>query len=380
MGQLVAEYDDTEQEGAGGTSYLTADSLGTPRIITGTDINDSKGGVNARHDYLPFGEEVGLVGARTVNQGYVSDDVRQKFTSKERDSETGLDYFIARYYSSAQGRFTSPDSFGGSVLSPQTLNLYSYVQNNPLRFVDPTGHMAEDILKENEPVKHKLIEVETPWCICQEPSRPTTTTTTRPPAPEGYEWTKGGELVRRGGEAIIEETVTTTAKRGFFRRALGFFGKIGKFFRGPAGVFLDEMINPSQTVGGGDDSVPILEDNLLKTFEMDANGRYTTPEHLKQDEVFFRVFGGPSKMKGRFFTATPYTSARAAKRELALRFGNTAESIVTVVVPQGTLVYRGRAATQDPKALYPGQGSQVIIPDAVTNTGIKWGTPTALGP
>ena len=53
-------------------------------------------------------------GGRTTAQGYsASDNVRQKFTQKERDIETGLDYFLARYYSSMQGRFTSPDEFKG---------------------------------------------------------------------------------------------------------------------------------------------------------------------------------------------------------------------------------------------------------------------------
>lgn len=82
------------------------------------------------------------------------------FTSKERDAETGLDYFGARYMSSAQGRFTSPDEFTGGavdpvtgqqvsqpgplpyadITNPQSLNKYAYVLNNPLRYTDPDGH------------------------------------------------------------------------------------------------------------------------------------------------------------------------------------------------------------------------------------------------
>jgi len=63
--------------------------------------------------YLPFGEELGAgTGGRTTAQGYsASDGVRQHFTQKERDNETGLDYFGARYFASTQGRFTSPDEF-----------------------------------------------------------------------------------------------------------------------------------------------------------------------------------------------------------------------------------------------------------------------------
>jgi RHS repeat-associated protein len=61
-------------------------------------------------------------------------------TQKERDIETGLDYFGARYYSSTQGRFTGADNPGFSNGSdPQTWNLYAYTANNPLRRVDPDG-------------------------------------------------------------------------------------------------------------------------------------------------------------------------------------------------------------------------------------------------
>ncbi len=65
-----------------------------------------------------------------------------EFTGKERDQESGLDYFGARYYGSALGRFTSPDPTGlgfSDPSDPQSLNLYHYVLNNPLRFVDHDG-------------------------------------------------------------------------------------------------------------------------------------------------------------------------------------------------------------------------------------------------
>ncbi len=63
------------------------------------------------------------------------------FTGKERDAETGLDYFGARYLSAAQGRFTSPDApFADQhTIDPQSWNLYVYVRNNPLKNTDPNG-------------------------------------------------------------------------------------------------------------------------------------------------------------------------------------------------------------------------------------------------
>lgn len=70
----------------------------------------------------------------------LSDWVEQyRSTGKERDSDTNLDYFGARYFSGAQGRFTSADPVGGDLANPQSLNRYTYVLNNPLRFTDPTG-------------------------------------------------------------------------------------------------------------------------------------------------------------------------------------------------------------------------------------------------
>src|SRR5258708_21274446 len=62
-----------------------------------------------------------------------------RYTGKERDSESGLDNFGARYDSSQYGRFMSPDPLGGSLTDPQTLNKYNYVRNNPLNLTDPTG-------------------------------------------------------------------------------------------------------------------------------------------------------------------------------------------------------------------------------------------------
>src|SRR5690348_11967740 len=62
-------------------------------------------------------------------------------TGKERDTESGLDYFGARYFSGAQGRFTSPDPLlsSGRPWEPQSWNRYAYTLNNPLRYTDPLG-------------------------------------------------------------------------------------------------------------------------------------------------------------------------------------------------------------------------------------------------
>jgi RHS repeat-associated protein len=85
--------------------------------------------------------------------------IRSCCSSKERDAETGLDYFGARYMSSAQGRFTSPDPVWVTperILDPQQLNLYAYVRNNPLRYVDPDGTILELAASGEEDAKKKF--------------------------------------------------------------------------------------------------------------------------------------------------------------------------------------------------------------------------------
>ena len=132
-----------------GVQWLVTDHLGTPRMV----LDESGALANVkRHDYLPFGEELlAPTSGRNSTQGYsVSDGIRQQFTQKERDMETSLDYFNARYYSSTQGRFVSTDPFMHSmrVSNPQSFNRYSYVQNNPIKFVDPTGLFKEPLAKD----------------------------------------------------------------------------------------------------------------------------------------------------------------------------------------------------------------------------------------
>src|SRR5579863_5571498 len=75
------------------------------------------------------------------------DAVRSRYTGKERDTESGNDYFGARYYASSMGRMMSPDpgNVGASPINPQTWNMYSYGLNNPLRITDPSGlYVCED--------------------------------------------------------------------------------------------------------------------------------------------------------------------------------------------------------------------------------------------
>jgi len=98
----------------------------------------------ARHDYLPYGEEIpNGTASSTGSQFGVSANVNQKFTGQERDPEMtpNSDFFNARYFSAAAGSFLRPDpaNAGADLGNPQTWNGYGYVSGNPLNSTDPTG-------------------------------------------------------------------------------------------------------------------------------------------------------------------------------------------------------------------------------------------------
>jgi RHS repeat-associated protein len=187
MGRLVAEYSSAAAE-QNGTQFVTADTLGSPRVVTGAN-----GSVTGRHDYRPFGEEIGSgVGGRNTIAGYTAtDDLKQKFTGYERDIETGLDYAQARYFSSTQGRFTSPDPLlaSGRSVRPQTWNRYTYALNNPLRFTDPSGlsptanvtpkYQSDDLVEQQRQQERQQQPPPTP----PSPPAPTLTPIDLPPLP-----------------------------------------------------------------------------------------------------------------------------------------------------------------------------------------------------
>ena len=156
-GELATEMDPPGSVTDTGTLYLTADHLGSTRAVT-----DASGTLKERWDYFPFGQTIPsgqVFGNRNLVAGYdTATGMTLEFTGKERDAETGLDYFGARYFSGAQGRFTGPDPTFLNILkvfNPQRWNLYSYAVNNPLHYVDPDGKEAIAVVYPNYSVQSR---------------------------------------------------------------------------------------------------------------------------------------------------------------------------------------------------------------------------------
>ena len=129
-GELLATYKGTE------TYFALNDWLGTKRAEATPDGN------LATYSSLPWGNELSASGS-------IPDATAQHFTGKERDSESGNDFFGARYYASSMGRFLSPDWSAtpesipyASLSNPESLNLYGYTGNNPLSKTDEDGHCS----------------------------------------------------------------------------------------------------------------------------------------------------------------------------------------------------------------------------------------------
>jgi RHS repeat-associated protein len=137
--KVIAEYDNGAAVGSPTREYLYAGSSLLARIDGSTTkyyhqdhlsnrlTTDSSGTALEQKGHFPFGED-----------WYQGTD-KLKFTTYERDSESGNDYAMARYYVNRLGRFSSPDPLAGDIANPESLNRYSYVLNDPLNLFDPTG-------------------------------------------------------------------------------------------------------------------------------------------------------------------------------------------------------------------------------------------------
>gem|GEM_PF-6868117 len=120
---------------AGQTYFYHNDHLGGTHVVTDSSGNEVP---EERTRYLPFG------GILTGGAGEIG------WTGHRWDQSTGQVYMVNRYYRPDLKRFTQADTEIPNVYNPQSLNRYSYVNNNPLRYTDPTGHWGFSIHAEGE--------------------------------------------------------------------------------------------------------------------------------------------------------------------------------------------------------------------------------------
>ncbi len=153
FGKLAAEYSNQAPSQAG-RFFRTTDHLGSTRLVTTAGPTIAPGGCR---DFYPFGQRIDdTVGGRAALSCYGAADAafNQQFTAKERDDESGLDYFGARYFGASLGRFTSPDA---PFANHRRFKIHRagtstpIGSNNPLLYVDPDGLRLADRRQQSQP-------------------------------------------------------------------------------------------------------------------------------------------------------------------------------------------------------------------------------------
>ena len=134
--------------GVNDTRYLHADNLGSITVIT-----NETGVVVERLSYDPFGKRRNLDGS-DASTALTSAQLRHGYTEHEHLDEVGLIHMNGRVYNPTLGRFASADPFVSRPANSQSFNRYSYVRNNPLKYVDPSGYIDVYELETVEVIGH----------------------------------------------------------------------------------------------------------------------------------------------------------------------------------------------------------------------------------
>jgi RHS repeat-associated protein len=331
-GALIATYDPAPDSPSQPLpSFRFTDWLGTMRATT-----DAWGVAQGACAGLPYGDGQAC-------SGNIPDP--RYFTGKERDAESGNDYFGARYYASVMGRWLSPDWSAkeepvpyARTNEPQTLNLYAYVGNNPTGGVDPDGHKDGDKGVGNwiKSALRRASKALSPPVVHAQEAEPDTTD------PYGREMINGAPVEPlewvRPGEYIEPEPFNAYAENpGPLSREIGMSFMGGRYLRLVVGK-----------------------------------------EGFEADNVLYRSFGGNAKETGRngtFYTLRPVSPLQnIMDNAVSPQWKNSGENTVCVSLRPGTVIYIGLSAPQsiDPVTREPlpgwnfGGTTQIFVPSVTS--------------
>ena len=251
--------------------YFITDHLGSTVALA-----DSSGRIVSSTSYDSFGNA-----ATSIPTSY-------RYTGREYDSDTGLYYYRNRWYDPKIGRFISEDPIG---FAGGDINLYGYVGNNPLSFIDPFGFRG---------------------------------------CPSWWDAVQGALDVAGlapvvGLPADLLNAGISAARGNYTDAALSMAAAV-----------------PVIGTAAGAGKIAHRATKLLPSLQVPNAGGKIVSYVTKKDEVFSRVFSGDST-RGGFLTKVAPTNQRGAIEGLALPPGNNADFIQKVLVPAGTRVQRSRA-------------------------------------
>ncbi len=321
--------------------YVHTDHLGSLSLLTDESGRMVRG---SEQRFLPFG-------AMRTGQPVVLPTSRN-FTGQPLDFNTGLLYYEARYYDAALGRWAQPDTIVPNPGNPQDLNRYSYVRNNPLRYIDPTGHCIPGVDcpgtvsgLEHPPDPSNLRGEEyaawlTQYILWLEQQKAET----------------GGMLdIELGQQAagvelnvflmkdpeVLGDILFQEVAQAIPQIMAMVAGSSSEVLLSGAGraVAIVRQAAKQRSGGTGLKMLPAPPPGSVNPWEGPIESIV-----LQQDTVMYRVWGGESGRVGQWLTPTRPRSSTSAQQLLALPDSNTAEYVSEVVVPAGTRIQVGRAA------------------------------------
>ena len=401
-GKIIAEVKGTVGS-SGEVYYYHHDNLGSTRLIT-----DSSGQVVMDQDYLPFGDDLNRPSVLENESSY---ETGYKYTGQHQEIEIGLYYYGARFYDQRVGRFVSEDSYLGELENPTTQHPYLYVSNSPMKYVDPTGHIAfvpllakagvggaVDLMLQIFMNRYFNPEVSN---LSEAIGKVNWWQVARSSAESLIPWRiPGGKLSKAAASAVGDIVVNTlhegndySVDQAFMDFAMGF---VGDLTASAAGDLIDkygakvvaqgleklgidakrikkltgiEGIDNFKYATSIDNSVTVIEKNenlphwIKKSFKDENYRTVKTNEEI----TLYRVFGGDADAGGGFVTTQPVANRIQAKLDAALlpEWKNTRMYQATIKIPQETILDIGKVASQEIKktgTVLPGGVDQILMP------------------
>jgi RHS repeat-associated protein len=373
LGKLVAEYSTATPTQNPTTSYTATDQLDSPRVIT-----DSNGNVISRRDFMPFGEELTPDGQnRTTNRKYnTTDNIRQKFTGYQKDTETQLDFAEARMYENRHGRFTAVDPLlaSGKSANPQTFNRYVYVMNNPLVLTDPSGLQANT--NPNQQTDDDSIPIVIRTVICADgtlfclPPIPTarfrttynyngnsvTNSTYVPLDALGASSATTYGFGLSKGVATTTETTTVRIVPRFFEKVGEGILTGGKYAAGAVAVPLTILLMPTTVNPYQECGTTCHMEKEAETQPQTTSTPFSVPTPTatpNQFETVYRVYGGGSEARGWWWTPIDPRTVPNYRSAAALPDENLGTGLVIGTVRTSDIII---AQPAQPLGRHPGGG------------------------
>jgi len=313
-----------------------------------TQLLNKKGQIIKDYRYDTFGQEEApeskVFGGNQTTEIWRQEvdkiDNPFRYTGEYQDEETGNYYLRARYYDPSSQRFINEDSYGIEKGAEWKDHLYSYGNNNPIRYIDPTGHTIWDIVDVGfaalswKDFKDKPTLSNFGWAVAD--------TVALAPVVPSTGWARRG---LKAGEKV-GDAVSVGKKAGKAEEAA------------TAGKYLTAIENSVESI-----QQQQLPDWLKATF---VDGNYRTVKTTK-DITLYRSFGGKAiDNPGAFATTNPASNRIQAKIDNALlpEWGNTRQFEAVIVVPKDTVLNIGKVASQQTKSgsKLKGGADQILLP------------------